>query len=60
MTIPWTVHIPQVMQQHGARRTWHDISESDRLADMKAQSAQPNRAEDEAGPPVIAVRSAQD
>ena len=51
MTIPWTVHIPQAMQQHGARRTWHETTENDRLADLKTQSARPNSAEDEAGPP---------
>ena len=48
MPIPWTVHIPQAMQQHGARRTWHETAESDRLADLKMQSALPNQAEDEA------------
>ena len=56
MEIPWTVHIPQALQQHGARRTWRDITERDRLADLKIQSAQPNRAEDEAGPPVGPAR----
>jgi hypothetical protein len=59
MAIPWSVHIPQAMQQHGARRTWHDITERDRLADLKVQAAQPNRAEDEAGPPTLPGRPAQ-
>jgi len=53
MVVPWTVHIPQSMQQHGARRTWRDITERDGLADLRTQSAQPNRAEDEAGPPLF-------
>ena len=39
MGIPWTVHIPQAMQQHGARRTWRETAQSDRLADLKVQSA---------------------
>ena len=50
MGIPWTVHIPQAMQQHGARRTWRETAESDRLADLKTQGAQPNQAEDAASP----------
>ena len=53
MGIPWTVHIPQSMQQHGARRTWHETTESDTLADLKSQSALANQAEDEAGPPPV-------
>ena len=48
MGIPWTVHIPQAMQQHDARRTWRETAESDRLADLRAQAAQPNQAEDAA------------
>jgi len=59
MAIPWTVHIPQAMQQHGARRTWMDTTKSDRLADLKAQAARPNSAEDEAGPPIAPGRPAQ-
>jgi hypothetical protein len=59
MAIPWTVHIPQALQQHGARRTWRDVAESDRLADLKAQSAEPNQAEDEAGPPTLRDRRAR-
>ena len=59
MAIPWTVHIPQAMQQHGARRTWLETSESDSFADLKSQSAQPNTAEDEAGPPTAPARPAQ-
>jgi hypothetical protein len=59
MAIPWTGHIPQAMQQHGARRTWQETTERDRLADLKTQSAQPNRAEDEAGPPTAPARPAQ-
>jgi hypothetical protein len=59
MAIPWTVHIPQAMQQHGARRTWRETTESDRSADLKTQAAQPNRAEDEAGPPIAPARPAQ-
>jgi hypothetical protein len=58
MAIPWTVHIPQAMQQHGASRRSRG-PESDRLADLKAQSAQPNSAEDEAGPPTAPARPAQ-
>jgi hypothetical protein len=46
MTIPWTVHMPQAMQQHGARRTWMDATESDRLPDLKGQGSQPNEAQD--------------
>ena len=53
MGIPWTVHIPQSMQQHGARRTWRETTESESLADLKSQASQPNRAEDEAGPPLF-------
>lgn len=52
MAIPWMVHIPQVMQQHGARRTWQDTTESDRLADRKSQAGLPDSAEDETGPPL--------
>jgi hypothetical protein len=48
MAIPWSVPIPQAMQQHGARRTWRETAESDRLADLKTQGAQPNQAEDAA------------
>ena len=59
MGVPWTVHIPQSMQQHGARRTWHETTERDRLADLKTQSAEPNRAEDEAGPPTLPDRPAR-
>ena len=58
MAIPWTVHIPQSMQQHGARRTWHETTESDRLADLKTQASLPSCAEDEAGPPVASAQSA--
>jgi hypothetical protein len=59
MTIPWTVHIPQGLQQHGARRTWQDTTQSDRLADLKTQGSLPNSSEDEAGPPAAPARPAQ-
>jgi hypothetical protein len=58
MPITWTVHIPQAMQQHGARRSWYQTTESDSLTDLKNQSALPNQAEDEAGPPAAPVRPA--
>ena len=50
MAIPWTLHIPQSMQQHGARRTWPEPAKSDRLTDLKPQDSSPDQAEDEAGP----------
>ena len=59
MGVPWTVHIPQSMQQHGARRTWRETTESDRLADLKSQASRPNSAEDGAGPPIIPTRPAE-
>jgi hypothetical protein len=48
MEIPWTVHIPQALQQHGAGRKSRHAAESDRLADLKAQGSRPNAAEDAA------------
>jgi hypothetical protein len=48
MEIPWTVHIPQALQQHGAGRKSYAAAESDSLADLKSQGARPNQAEDAA------------
>ena len=60
MAVPWTVHIPQSMQQHGARRTWQETTESERLAGLKCQASVPNSAEDEAGPPAAPATPEQD
>ena len=49
MQIPWTVHIPQALQQHGASRTSKTKdAETAALDDLKCQSAWPNQAEDAA------------
>ena len=49
MQIPWTVHIPQAMQQHGASRTFKtEAAETTVLDELKCQSGWPNRAEDAA------------
>jgi hypothetical protein len=49
MQIPWTVHLPQAMQQHGANRTSPaEVAEVKALDDLKCQSGWPNRAEDAA------------
>ena len=49
MQIPWTVHIPQAMQQHGASRTSPaEGMEGTALEELKCQAARPNRAEDAA------------
>jgi hypothetical protein len=49
MRIPWTVHIPQAMQQHGASRTSPaGAAEAKALDALKCQSARPNQAEDAA------------
>ena len=48
MEIPWTVHIPQALQQHGAGRKSREALESDRRVDLKAQGSRPNEAEDAA------------
>jgi hypothetical protein len=49
MQIPWTVHLPQAMQQHGASRTSPgEAVEGKALDALKCQSGRPNRAEDAA------------
>jgi hypothetical protein len=49
MPVPWTMHIPQAMQQHGASRSSNAKPLDDALlADRELQARQPNQAEDAA------------
>ena len=49
MQIPWTVHIPQAMQQHGASRTSPaGVAEAKARDELKYQAGRPNPAEDAA------------
>jgi hypothetical protein len=49
MQVPWTMHVPQAMQRHGASRNARsDAAESTALAELKSQSALENQAEDAA------------
>ncbi len=46
--IPWTDHIPQALQQHGASRKSRGEAIQSAPADRKSQSGWPNQAEDAA------------